>query len=103
MIWVANEDYHAVLHHVRRPTFNFLRTYLPPLPPQSPCRSDGRAAAEILYKDLLDNGLRFIRIILWRSRGLCREAPGNECGEELGATMCILGGEGIKLEVLEGQ
>jgi hypothetical protein len=38
----------------------------------------------------MDSG--FIRIISWRSRGLCRRgAPGNECGGELGATVCILG------------
>lgn len=56
------------------------------------------------YEDLLDNGLRFIRIMSWRSRELCREeAPGNKREGGLGAIVCIFGGEGTRLEVLEGQ
>lgn len=50
---------------------------------------------------IMDSG--FIRIMSWRSRGLCREeAPGNKREGGLGATV-YFGGEGTRLEVLEGQ
>jgi hypothetical protein len=99
---VAGENHPTVLRHVRRPTFDFVPAYLPRLPLQSLYPSDEHAAAELLcmYEDLSGNGLGVYKDYVAEIQRIVLEGKPlvMNVKEGLGATVCIVRGEGIRLE-----